>query len=129
MKAIAAGAALFGAAVGGFIYLNTHGSEYSWMVAGMLYVLALFLVQFIQRNNSLQVSVRFNIVAAAVVTLLAHVDTLILHRGVFKDIDRFGNGLGYRVLVLVLGVGLPTVIVGSFFSFAIGRFVRYSRAK
>src|SRR6266849_5562678 len=104
MKAIAAGAALFGAAMGGLIYVNSNGSEHSWMVAGMLYVLALFLVQFLQQTNSLYAAVQFNVVTAAMVTLLVFVDTLILHRGVFKDIERFGDGLLYRVVALVLGV-------------------------
>ena len=59
------------------MYVNSNGSEYSWMFAGMLYVLALFLVQFLQPTNSLHAAVRFNIVTAAMVTFLSFVDTLI----------------------------------------------------
>ena len=129
MKAIAAGVALFGAAMGGLIYVNSNGSKYSWIVAGMVYVLALFLVQFLQPMTTLNASVRFNIVTASMVTVLVFIDTLILHRGVFKDVGRVGEGLLYRVVALVVAVGMPTAIVGSVFGVSVARVLRYLRAK
>jgi hypothetical protein len=129
MKAVAAGAALFGAAMGGLIYVNSDGSQYSWVVAAIVYVLALFLVQFLQPVTTLNASVRFNIVTASMVTVLVFIDTLTLHRGVFKDIDRFGEGLLYRAFALVVAVGIPTVIVGSVFGLSVARVLRYVRAK
>jgi len=129
MKAIAAAAALFGAAMGGLIYVNANGSHYSWVVAGMVYVLALSLVQFLQPMTTLNAIVRFNIVTASMVTVLVFIDTLILHRGVFKDVDRFGESLLYRVVALVVAVGMPTAIVGSVFGLSAARVLRHLRAK
>jgi hypothetical protein len=131
MKAIAAGAALFGTAMGGLIHVNSDGSQYSWIIAGMLYVLALFLVQFLQpmTTDSLHACVRFNMLTAAMVTLLIFIDTLILHRGVFKDIEPLGGGFRYRVVAVVLGVGMPTAIVRSLFGLSIARVLRDFRTK
>jgi len=131
MKAIAAGAALFAAAMCGLMYVNSNSSRSSWMVAGTVYVLALFLIQFLQpmTTDSRNAYVRFNIVTAGMVTVLVFVDTLILHRGVFKDIDRFGEGLLYRAVAVVVAIGLPTIILGSVFGLSVARVLRYLRAK
>jgi hypothetical protein len=91
MKPIAAGAVLFGAAMGGLMYVNSNSSQSSWMVAGVVYVLALFLVQLLQPMTTWKQSVRFNTVIAFVVTALVFIDTLVLHQGIFKDINRSGR--------------------------------------
>ena len=126
MKPIAAGAVQFGAAIGALIYVNSNASQYSWTVAGILYLVVLFAVQFLQpvRRASLQACIRFNVTAAAIVTVLMLFDTLLLHRGIFKDTERFGSGLGYRVLALVLGIGLPTALLGSVLGLSIMRISR-----
>ena len=127
MKAVAAGAVLFGAAMGGLIYVNSNGSQHSWLAAGALYILTLLLVQFLQpmRTSSLKVFVRFNVAIATTVSVLILLDTLLLHRGIFKDIERFGSGFGFRVLVLVLGVGVPTALLGSVLGLGIMRVSRH----
>ena len=121
MKAIVAGVVLFGVAVGGLMYVNSSGSQYSWLVAAVGYVLVLFLVQFFQARTTLKESARFNTVLALMVTGLVFIDTLVLHRGIFKDMNRSGEGLLYRVVALVVVIGLPTAIVGSFLGLSVGR--------
>ena len=121
MKAILAGVVLFGVAMGGLMYVNSSGSQYSWWVLGVGYVLALFLVQFLQARTTLKGSARFNTVLALIVTALVFIDTLVLHRGIFKDMNRSGEGLLYRVVALAVVVGLPTAIVGSFLGLSVGR--------
>jgi len=129
MKVIAAGAVLFGAAMGGLMYVNSNSSQSSWMVAGVVYVLALFFVQFLQPMTTWKQSVRFNTVIAFVVTSLVFIDTLVLHQGIFKDINRSGEGLLYRVVALLVAVGMPTLIVGSLFGLSVGRVLRSHRSK
>jgi hypothetical protein len=55
------------------------------------------------------------------VTGLVFIDTLALHRGIFKDMNRSGEGLLYKVVALVVAIGLPTAIVGFFFGLSAGR--------
>jgi hypothetical protein len=120
MKAIVASVVLFGVAMGGLMYVNSSGSQYSWLVLGVGYVLALFLVQFFQTGTTLKGAARFNTVLALMVTALVLIDTLVLHRGIFKDMNRSGEGLLYRVVALVAVVGFPTAIVGSFLGLSVG---------
>ena len=68
MKAIFAGAVLFGVALGGLTYVNSSGSKYSWLVAAVGYLLALFLVPFLHARTTLKESARFNAVLALMVT-------------------------------------------------------------
>jgi hypothetical protein len=128
MKTIAAGAVLFGAAMGGLMYVNSNSSQSSWMVAGVVYVLALFLVQFLQPMTTWKQSVRFNTVIAFVVAALVFIDTLVFHQGIFKDTNRSG-ALLYRVVALLAAVGMPTLIVGSLFGLSVGRLLRSHRSK
>jgi hypothetical protein len=128
MKTIAAGAVLFGAAMGGLMYVNSNSSQSSWMVAGVVYVLALFLVQFLQPMTTWKQSVRFNTVIAFVVAALVFIDTLVFHQGIFKDTNRSG-ALLYRVVALLAAVGMPTLIVGSLFGLSVGRLLRSHRSR
>jgi hypothetical protein len=121
MKAIIAGVVLFGVAMSGLMYVNFRGSQYSWLVLGIGYVLALFLVQFLETRTTLKESARFNTVLALVVTALVFIDTLVLHRGIFKDMNRSGEGLLYRVVALVVVIGFPTALVGFFLGLSVGR--------
>jgi hypothetical protein len=60
-------------------------------------------------------------VLALVVTARVFIDTLVLHRGIFKDMNRSGEGLLYRVVALVVVIGFPTALVGFFLGLSVGR--------
>lgn len=126
MRAIVAGAILFGVAIFGLVYVNSTSSERTWVAAAVSYGLALVLVQFLQplSNFRTRTSVRFNVVAAAVVTILIFVDTLLVHRGAFKDVERNVSGLLYRAIVIVVGLGLPTAAIGCLSGMGVTRVLR-----
>lgn len=121
MKAIAASALLFGVALGGLTYVNSSSSRYSWLVAGTAYIVTLFAVQLFQSRATPKEFLRFNVLVGLTLTILAVVDTVVLHRGVFKDMDPSLAGLLYRTGVLLVLVGVPTAIIGTFMGWKVAR--------